>query len=60
MNSAREFKLCPIGVIHSPFKKTKDTPIQPAFAQAVAGGIHVFDEFAAGLKELAGFDRIGR
>lgn len=33
-------------------------PIQPAMAQGVTGSIQVFDEFAAGLKDLAGFDRI--
>jgi len=33
-------------------------PIQPAMAQGVAGNIQVFDEFGAGLKDLAGFDRI--
>lgn len=33
-------------------------PIQPAMAQGVEGSIKVFDEFAAGLKDLAGFERI--
>jgi tRNA-Thr(GGU) m(6)t(6)A37 methyltransferase TsaA len=45
-------------VIHSPFKKCKDMPIQPAMAQGVAGSVEMFDEFVPGLKDLAGFDRI--
>jgi tRNA-Thr(GGU) m(6)t(6)A37 methyltransferase TsaA len=58
MKHERKIELRPIGVIHSPFKECKDMPIQPAMAQGVTGSIHVFDEFAAGLKDLAGFDRI--
>jgi tRNA-Thr(GGU) m(6)t(6)A37 methyltransferase TsaA len=51
-------QLRPIGVIHSPFKECKDVPVQPVMAQGVTGSVHVFDEFVAGLKDLAGFDRI--
>lgn len=51
-------QLRPIGVIHSPFKECKDMPVQPAMAQGVTGSVEIFDEFAAGLKDLAGFDRI--
>ncbi|MCX6894588.1 MAG: tRNA (N6-threonylcarbamoyladenosine(37)-N6)-methyltransferase TrmO [Verrucomicrobia bacterium] len=51
-------QLRPIGMIHSPFRECKDMPIQPAMAQGVTGSIQVFDEFAAGLKDLAGFERI--
>lgn len=50
--------LKPIGVIHSPFKKCKNMPIQTAMATGVVGSVEIFDEFAPGLKDLAGFDRI--
>ena len=48
----------PIGVIHSPFQEAAGTPIQAAFADHVEGSIEVFDEFAPGLKDLDGFERI--
>lgn len=50
--------LTPIGVIHSPHRQMEGTPIQPGMAKVVVGSIELFDEFAAGLKDLAGFDRI--
>jgi tRNA-Thr(GGU) m(6)t(6)A37 methyltransferase TsaA len=58
VNSHTPIQFHPIGVIHSPFKECKGMPIQPAMAQGVIGSIRVFDEFVAGLKDLAGFDRI--
>lgn len=52
------FCVRPIGRIHSPFKRCTGTPVQPSLAQGAGGSIEVFDEFAAGLKDLAGFDRL--
>jgi len=51
-------ELKPIGIIHSPFSQTAGTPIQPRFAQGAVGRVDIFDEYAAGLKDLDGFDRI--
>jgi len=48
----------PIGVIHSPFKEPKGTPIQPAGAQGIVGTVEVFPEYAEGLKDVAGFSHI--
>jgi len=48
----------PIGVIHSPFHRAAGTPIQPSLAEGVEGTVEVFDPFAAGLKDLEGFERI--
>jgi len=48
----------PIGVIHSPFKEAKGTPIQPAGAEGINGSIIVFPEYAQGLKDLEGFSHI--
>ncbi len=48
----------PIGVIHSPFKEVKGTPIQPAAAEGVRGTVEVFPEYADGLKNLEGFSHI--
>jgi tRNA-Thr(GGU) m(6)t(6)A37 methyltransferase TsaA len=48
----------PIGVIHSPFKEPKGTPIQPPSAEGVAGTVEVFLEYVEGLMDLDGFSHI--
>jgi len=53
-----EIKYKPIGVIHSPFKEPKGTPIQPAAAKDVNGAVEVFPEYAKGLKDIEGFSHI--
>jgi tRNA-Thr(GGU) m(6)t(6)A37 methyltransferase TsaA len=51
-----EFK--PIGIINSPFKEPKGTPIQPKVGDEAEGTIEVFSEFTEGLKDLDGFSYI--
>ncbi|HET6461115.1 MAG TPA: tRNA (N6-threonylcarbamoyladenosine(37)-N6)-methyltransferase TrmO [Syntrophales bacterium] len=53
-----EIQYKPIGIIHSPFKEVKGTPIQPAGAKGIDGSVEVFPEYAQGLKDLAGFSLI--
>jgi tRNA-Thr(GGU) m(6)t(6)A37 methyltransferase TsaA len=53
-----EVKYKPIGVIHSPFKEPKGTPIQPAGARGINGTVEVFPEYAEGLKDIEGFSHI--
>ena len=48
----------PIGIIHSPFKKPKGTPIQPTAAIGVDGTVEVFQEYVEGLKDIEGFSHI--
>ncbi len=48
----------PIGVIHSPFKTTAGTPIQPAGAEGVAGEVALFPEYREGVKDLSGFSHL--
>jgi tRNA-Thr(GGU) m(6)t(6)A37 methyltransferase TsaA len=48
----------PIGVIHSPFKEPKGTPIQPPGARGVEGSVELFPEYLEGLKDLDGFSHI--
>jgi len=48
----------PIGIIHTPFRKTAGTPIQPCAAGGAIGTVEVFHEYQAGLKDLEGFERI--
>jgi tRNA-Thr(GGU) m(6)t(6)A37 methyltransferase TsaA len=51
-------ELKPIGIIHTPFKQPSGTPIQPAFAKGAEGVVEVRPEYAPGLKDLDGFERI--
>jgi len=48
----------PIGLVHSPFKEPKGTPIQASGAVGIQGKIEVFPEFAEGLKDIDGFSHI--
>jgi len=48
----------PIGVIHSPFREPKGTPIQPPGAKGIGGTVEVFAEYAEGLKDVEGFSHI--
>ena len=50
-----EIRYRPIGVVHSPFKESRGTPIQPAAARDVEGTVEVFPEYADGLKDIEGF-----
>lgn len=53
-----EIKYKPIGIIHSPFKEPKGTPIQPAAAKGIKGKVEVFPEYAEGLKDVKEFSHI--
>jgi tRNA-Thr(GGU) m(6)t(6)A37 methyltransferase TsaA len=50
--------LITIGIIHSPHQEAAGTPIQAALATGVQGTVEVFPEYAPGLRDLDGFDRI--
>jgi tRNA (adenine37-N6)-methyltransferase len=51
-------KIISIGVIHSPHRSAAGTPVQAALATGVRGTVEVFPEYAAGLRDLDGFERI--
>ena len=53
-----EIKYKPIGVIHSPFKEPKGTPIQPAGATGTHGTVEIYPEYAKGLKDIDGFSHL--
>ena len=53
-----EMHLRAIGRIHSNYKQATGTPIQPCRAGESPGYVVLHDEFAAGLADLAGFDRV--
>lgn len=48
----------PIGIIHSPFKEPKRTPIQSSSAQGIKGTIEIFPEYVDGLQDIEGFSHI--
>ena len=52
-----KFVMRPIGVIHSPFTDTKQTPIQPTRSQAI-GQVIIHPEFADGLQDVEEFSHI--
>ncbi len=52
-----EFKMKPIGVIHSAFTDKVLTPIQPTRSQAM-GWVEVYPEFEEGLQDLDDFSHI--
>jgi len=51
-------KYKPIGIIHSPFKEPKGTPIQPTGAKHIDATVELFPEYVEGLKDLEGFSHI--
>jgi len=53
-----EIKYRQIGVIKTPFKEKKGTPIQPKAARGVKGVVEVFEQFKEGLKDIDGFSHI--
>lgn len=48
----------PIGIIHSPFKEPRGTPVQPTAATGIAGTVEVFPQYTAGLKDIDGFSHV--
>ena len=50
-----QIKMHPIGVIHSPYKESKDIPIQGRFKDDVEAWVEVKDEYVKGLKDLDKF-----
>ena len=53
-----EITYTPIGVVHSPFKETKGTPIQAAGSLGIKGTIELNPNYAEGLKDLEGFSHL--
>ena len=53
-----KMELIPIGIIHTPFATKEACPIQPLYASGAIGRVEVFEEFAAGLKDVEGFSHI--
>ncbi len=52
------YQVKPIGIVHSPFRESSGTPIQPKVAKQAEGTVELHAEYREGLDDLAGFDRI--
>ena len=48
----------PIGIIHTPFKEPKGTPIQPTAVPGVKGTVEVFSGYIEGLQDLDEFSHL--
>ncbi len=53
-----DIKYKPIGIIHSPFKVPKGTPIQPAGAKGVNGTVKIFPEYIEGFLDIEDFSYV--
>ena len=53
-----EIKFKPIGIIHSPYTKLHDMPIQPSAASGVKGRVEVDEKYLPALSDLEGFSHI--
>lgn len=58
MRSIEEIRYKPIGIIYSPFKEPKGTPIQPKTAEGIKGSVELFQEYHEGLMDLELFSHI--
>jgi tRNA-Thr(GGU) m(6)t(6)A37 methyltransferase TsaA len=51
-------ELVQIGVIHTPFNESSGTPIQPSYGSNAKGEVEVYEQYADGLDDIDGFERI--
>ena len=54
----KEILFKPIGIIHTPFKEPKGTPIQSPRSRHAPGRIELLPELAEGLRDVGGFSHI--
>jgi len=48
----------PIGIIHSPYTKLHNMPIQPSSASGVKGQVEIYKKYLPALSDLEGFSHI--
>jgi len=53
-----EIRYHAIRTVHSPYKKTRGTPIQASAALDVEGTIELLPQYSEGLEDLEGFSHI--
>ncbi len=52
---ANPIAMHPIGIVHSPYKEAKGTPIQGVFSDKTEAWVELDDQCTPGLKDLDGF-----
>lgn len=52
------FHLRPLGVLRTPFRNAAEAPIQGALDPSALGQVEVFEEYAAGLRDVEGFSHL--
>lgn len=57
-NKINEITYKAIGIVSSPFKEPKNTPIQPKASRGAKGIIEIFPKYVDGLKDLDGFSHL--
>jgi tRNA-Thr(GGU) m(6)t(6)A37 methyltransferase TsaA len=53
-----EIRYKPIGIIHSPLRKSQSVPIQSVASKGIEGSVEVAREYVEGLKDIEGFSHI--
>ena len=56
--SSHEMVFRPIGYVRSPYQEQSGTPIQPVFGDDTEATVEIAPEYADGLCDLVGFERI--
>ncbi len=54
----KEIRYKPIGIIHSPLRKSQSVPIQSVASKGIEGSVEVAREYVEGLKDIEGFSHI--
>jgi tRNA-Thr(GGU) m(6)t(6)A37 methyltransferase TsaA len=57
-NRKKQMQLQPIGCIYTPYRTKQECPIQPVYSSKAEGRIEVFEEYAAGLKDVETFSHL--
>jgi len=53
-----EVRYKPIGIVHSPFRKPQNVPIQSVASKGIKGSVELAREYVEGLKDIEGFSHI--
>lgn len=51
-------EITPVGIIHTPHASKEACPIQPVYSSGAIGRVELFEEYAAGLKDIEAFTHI--
>ncbi len=58
MSGQEAIAYTPIGYMRSPYTESRQTPLQPIYAEAITGRVELKPEFAEGLRSIEGWSHI--